>query len=51
MPDYAKLYRTLFRAQSKAIEILQQAQLETEELYISAEDPELIVLPRQEEPN
>jgi hypothetical protein len=37
MPDYQKMYGILFRAQTRAIELLQQAQLLTEELYISAE--------------
>ena len=38
MPDYAEMYRVLFRAQTKAIELLQKAQQETEEMYISAEE-------------
>lgn len=36
MADYAELYRRLFRATAKAIDLLQRAQQETEELYISA---------------
>lgn len=36
MADYAELYRRLFRATTKAIDLLQRAQQETEELYISA---------------
>jgi len=36
MPDYAKMYRHLFNAQTDAIGLLQKAQLETEEMYISA---------------
>ena len=43
MPDYAEMYKKLFRSQTKAIQILQQAQQETEELYISDEGPGLIV--------
>ena len=48
MPDYAEMYKMLFRSQTKAIQILQQAQQETEELYISDEGPDLIVLQPQE---
>jgi hypothetical protein len=48
MPDYAEMYKKLFRSQTKAIQILQQAQQETEELYISDEGPDLIVLQPQE---
>ena len=44
MPDYKELYRILFRSQSNAILILQEAQKQTEELYISAEEPELILM-------
>lgn len=49
MPDYAEMYKKLFRSQTKAIQILQEAQQETEELYISDEGPGLIVLQPQEE--
>ncbi len=42
MPDYETMYWELFRATTKAIECLQQAQIKTEELYISAEE---LVLP------
>lgn len=35
MPDYAAMYQILFNSQAKAIEILQQALQEAEELYIS----------------
>ena len=48
MPDYAEMYKKLFRSQTKAIQILQQAQQETEELYISDEGPDLTVLQPQE---
>jgi len=41
MPDYAAMYKTLFNSQSKAIEILQKAQQTTEEMYISAPDPDI----------
>ncbi|MBD5118507.1 MAG: hypothetical protein HDT37_05300 [Clostridiales bacterium] len=40
MPDYQKMYLTLFRATENAIELLIAAQRECEELYISATDSE-----------
>ena len=44
MPDYAAMYKTLFQSQTKAISILQEAQQTTEEMYISAPDPDIRVL-------
>jgi len=44
MPNYAEMYKTLFRSQTKAIQVLQQAQQTTEEMYISAESPDIRVL-------
>lgn len=44
MPDYAEMYRELFRATTRAISMLQQAQITTEEMFLSAEEPQLIVL-------
>lgn len=44
MADYAKLYHHLFNSQTRAIEILVKAQQETEELYMSAPDPDIRVL-------
>lgn len=41
MPDYAKMYRKLFNSQTEAISIMMQAQKETEEMYVSAPDPEI----------
>jgi len=38
------MYQKLFNAQSNAIALLQQAQQETEEMYISAPDPDIRVL-------
>jgi len=38
MPDYKETYGLLFRAMSKAIEILQEAQQTAEEMYIASED-------------
>ena len=47
MPDYQKMYTTLFKAQTAAIELQEQstlmlkvAQQKTEEMYISALDDE-----------
>ena len=37
MPDYKEMYFKLFRAQTKAIHILQAAQQETEKMYITAQ--------------
>ena len=34
MPDYQELYLTLFRATTKAIDLLVQAQQECEERYL-----------------
>lgn len=44
MPDYAKMYRRLFNSQTDAITLLQQAQRDTEEMYVSSSEPELYVL-------
>lgn len=41
MPDYKEMYLKLFRATEKAMRILEDAQLECEELYISASEPEI----------
>lgn len=38
MTDYKKMYLTLFNAMTDAIEILQNAQLNTEEMYEDEED-------------
>ncbi len=38
MADYAAMYRRLFNSQTTAIEILQKAQQDTEEMYMSAPD-------------
>ena len=44
LPDYEKMYKTLFNAVTDAINILQEAQEKTEEQYIEAEPPVLKVL-------
>ena len=48
MPNYAAMYKRLFNSQTTAIEILQQAQRDTEEMYIEAPEPTLTVLERKE---
>ncbi len=40
MLDYAEMYYRLFNAITRAIEILQQAQQDAEELYISEKQPD-----------
>lgn len=47
MPDYKEMYLKLFRASEKAANILIEAQQECEELYLSAGEPELVVLDTQ----
>jgi hypothetical protein len=44
MADYAKMYRRLFNSQTQAIELLQKAQQDTEEMYLSAPDPDIRLL-------
>ena len=39
--DYKEMYLKMMRASEEAIRILIQAQQECEEMYVSAEDPEL----------
>ena len=41
MPDYAAMYKRLFNSQTQAIELLQKAQIDTEEMYVSAPEHEL----------
>ena len=42
--DYKEMYLKMMRASEEAIRILIQAQQECEELYVSAQETELIVL-------
>ena len=48
MPDYKEMYLTMVREAEKAIRILEAAQLRCEELYLQSEEPQLVVLPRQD---
>lgn len=43
MTDYKEMYREMFIAATKAIEILIEAQQKCEEVYIEAEDKEKII--------
>lgn len=43
MADYQAMYKELFRATTKVIDLLQKAQQVTEEIYISEEDATLTV--------
>lgn len=45
MPDYKKMYLTMFRAAESAIDLLIAAQRECEELYISTTGSEENVIP------
>ena len=40
MPDYKKMYANLFNAVTDVIEILKQAQIETENIYIDSSEQE-----------
>jgi len=44
MADYAEMYKKLFRSQTKAIQILQKAQQDTEEMFMTAPDNNVTVL-------
>ena len=45
MPDYKEMYIKLFQSQTRAIGILQEAQLETEGMYIDSDPPDIRLLP------
>jgi len=49
MPDYGAMYRKLFNAQTDAIRILQQAQQETEEMYMNSPEALALVLNKEKE--
>ncbi len=50
MPDYKQMYSKLFNAVSEAVELLQNAQAETEELFIktASDDTPLMLLPLED---
>ena len=45
MADYKKMYHEMVRETEKAINILIDAQRRCEEMYISAPEPEITLLP------
>lgn len=45
MADYAEMYKVLFRAVTKAIEDLQNAQVAAEEIYISGDETPITLVP------
>ena len=48
MPDYREMYLKMMRASEQALRILIEAQQECEELYLSAEDEPIRILPLPE---
>lgn len=48
MADYKSMYAVLFNDVTTAIELLQQAQQKTEEIYISGEDTPLTIVGQPE---
>lgn len=44
MPDYQKMYFTLFNALTDVIRELQEAQRKTEQMYVNSSDPSLTVI-------
>ena len=49
MVDYKEMYAKLFRSQTRAIHILQEAQQETEGMFIEAEPANIILLKKPED--
>ena len=47
MPNYKKLYLSLFRDVSKTIEQLQEAQQRAEELYITSDEPDIKLIEKR----
>ena len=47
MPDYKKLYLSLFNDVSKAIDQLEEAQKRAEELYIQSDEPDIKLIEKQ----
>ena len=50
MPDYQKMYLTMFQASEEAINLLIRAQRECEELFMSSPEPEIEVLEHKNRP-
>ncbi len=49
MPDYKKMYLTLFKASEDAINTLIAAQRECEEIYLSSPEAEITILKNEAE--
>ena len=49
MPDYKEMYITLFKETTKAISILQAAQQKTEEIYVSDDTENNLILLKPDE--
>ena len=49
MPDYKKMYFTLFKASEEAVNLLIAAQRKCEELYIASEEPNIVVLSEEDD--
>ena len=47
MPDYKTMYLHLFQETTKAIEVLQKAQQQCEEMYVN-EDRKTIIIPLEQ---
>lgn len=45
MADYQQMYLALFRKVTNIIELLQEAQIEAEEFFLTSEETELQILP------
>ena len=50
MANYKEMYLKMMRASEEALRILIQAQQECEEMYLSAPEPEIIIIPKAESP-
>ena len=50
MADYKSMYTRLFNAMTSAITVLQQAQQETENLFIEAPDPVVTIIHDSKKP-
>ena len=48
MADYKEMYLKMMRASEEALRILIKAQQECEELYLSAQEAEIISLPQKD---
>ena len=51
MPNYQEMYATLFRRVTTAINELQEAQQQTEEMYVSSEPPDVRVFSKENTEN